>query len=171
MESRYLVLLMLHARRQCILGQDNVPVGVHIGGVNGAGVGCTGSDAVRKGLLHGTADGAAQLPRTIGRHLVPGQHLGCGGRVVQRVALPGCALLKLDKQPVCDPGQLLRAERVKEDGLIQAPHQLGAEKLLSLLDGLLAAAPGLGSGGPKAQRRRLPGQTPRTQIRGKQSCK
>ena len=53
---------MLHARRQCILGQDNVPVGVHIGGVNGAGVGCTGSDAVRKGLLHGTADGAAQLP-------------------------------------------------------------------------------------------------------------
>lgn len=96
-ESRYLVLLMLYARRQCILGQDNVPVGVHIGGINGAGVGRTGSDAVRKGLLHGTADGAAQLPRTVGRHLVPGQHLGCGGRVVQRVALPGCALLKLDK--------------------------------------------------------------------------
>ena len=24
---------MLHARRQCILGQDNVPVGVHIGGI------------------------------------------------------------------------------------------------------------------------------------------
>ena len=66
-------------------------------------------------------------------------------------------------------GQLLRAERVKEDGLIQAPHQLGAEKLLSLLDGLLAAAPGLGSGGPKAKRRRLPGQTPRTQIRGEQN--
>ena len=72
----------------------------------------------------------------IKRFLAP--HLGCGGRVVQRVALPGRALLKLDKQPVCDPGQLLRAERVKEDGLIQAPHQLGAEKLLSLLDGLLA---------------------------------
>ena len=46
--------------------------GVHIGGVNGSGVGRTGSDAVRKGLLHGTADGAAQLPRTVGRHLVPG---------------------------------------------------------------------------------------------------
>ena len=118
---------MLHARRQCILGQDNVPVGVHIGGVNGAGVGCTGSDAVCKGLLHGTADGAAQLPRTVGRHLVPGQHLGCGGRVVQRVALPGRALLKLDKQPVCDPGQLLRAERVKEDGLIQAPSARGGK--------------------------------------------
>ena len=76
---------------------------------------------------------------------------------MQRVALPGRALLKLDKQPVCDPGQLLRAERVKEDGLIQAPHQLGAEKLFSLLNGLLTAAPGLGSSGPKAQRRRLPG--------------
>ena len=89
--------------------------------------------------------------------------------MVQRVALPGRALLKLDKQSVCDPGQLLRTERVKEDGLIQAPHQLGAEKLLSLLDSLLAAAPGLGSGGPKAQRRRLPRQTPRTQIGGEQN--
>ena len=56
-----------------------MPVGVHIGGVNGAGVGCTGSDAVRKGLLHGTADGAAQLPRTVGRHLVPASTLAAAG--------------------------------------------------------------------------------------------
>ena len=88
--------------------------------------------------------------------------------MAQCVALPCGALLQLTQQTVGNAGKLGRAQRIKQDNLVKAAHQLGTEKLLCLLYGLLAAALVFGRNSTEAQRRCLPGETPCPQIGGKQ---
>ena len=103
-------------------------------------MGGPGGNTVSEGLFHCAADGAAQLPRTVGRYFVPCQRFGSGSGMAQRVALCGGALFQFAQQPVGNALQLCRAERVKQNRLVQTAHQFGTEKFFCLLHGLLAAA-------------------------------
>ena len=135
--------------------------GVGIGGVDCAGVCRTPGNAVGKGLLDGTVDPAAQLTRTVGRHGVPRQGAGGCRRMAQRVALGGGAGFQLAQQMVGNGGKLFGRKRRKQHGVIQPPHQLGAEKRPRFLHGLLPPACCITVGRTKAHGGSLPRKIPR----------
>ena len=60
-----------------------MPVCIGIGRVDCAGLGGAIGNPVGQCLLYCTADRAAQLPRAVGRHLIPCQRLGGCGSMAQ----------------------------------------------------------------------------------------